>query len=77
VVYPVENEHHYTDSFGNVFPDAYLMHKGDTAHDLAYKIHTDLGETFIYAVNGRTHMRIKGDYELQHGDIIRIVAAAR
>ncbi len=77
VVYPVENEHHYTDSFGNVFPDAYLMHEGDTAHDLAYKIHTDLGETFIYAVNGRTHMRIKGDYALQHGDIIRIVAAAR
>jgi len=77
VVYPVENEHHYADSFGNVLPDAYLMRKGDTAHDLAYKIHTDLGRTFIYAVNTRTHMRIKEDYELQNGDIIKIVAAAK
>ena len=77
VVYPVENEHHYSDSFGNVLPDAYLMRKGDTAHDLAYKIHTDLGKTFIYALNARTHMRIKEDYELQNGDIIKIVAAAK
>jgi ribosome-binding ATPase YchF (GTP1/OBG family) len=76
-VYPVENEHHYSDSFGNVLPDAYLMRKGDTAHDLAYKIHTDLGKTFIHAINARTHMRIKENYELQNGDIIRIVAAAR
>jgi ribosome-binding ATPase YchF (GTP1/OBG family) len=76
-VYPVENEHHYSDSFGNVLPDAYLMCKGDTAHDLAYKIHTDLGKTFIHAINARTHMRIKENYELQSGDIIRIVAAAR
>jgi ribosome-binding ATPase YchF (GTP1/OBG family) len=77
VVYPVENEHHYTDSFGNVLPDAYLMRRGDTSHDLAYKIHTDLGETFIYALNARTNMRIKEDYELQNGDIIKIVAAAK
>jgi ribosome-binding ATPase YchF (GTP1/OBG family) len=77
VVYPVENEHHYADSFGNVLPDAYLMRKGDTAHDLAYKIHTDLGETFIYALNARTKMRIKEDYQLKDGDIIKIVAAAK
>jgi (p)ppGpp synthase/HD superfamily hydrolase len=44
---------------------------------LAYKIHTDLGKTFIYAVNARTHMRIKEDYELKNGDIIKIVAAAK
>jgi ribosome-binding ATPase YchF (GTP1/OBG family) len=77
VVYPVENEHHYTDSFGNVLPDAYLMRRGDTSHDLAYKIHTDLGKTFIYAMDVRSHMRIKEDYKLQNGDIIKIVAAAK
>lgn len=77
VVYPVENEHHYSDSFDNVLPDAHLMRRGDTSHDLAYKIHTDLGQTFIYAVNARTRMRIKEDYELQNGDIIKIVAAAK
>jgi hypothetical protein len=77
VVYPVENEHHYSDSFGNVLPDAYLMREGDTAHDLAYKIHTDLGNTFIYALNARTKMRIKEDYKLESGDIIKIIAAAK
>ena len=77
VVYPVENEHHYSDSFGNVLPDAYLMRRGDTAHDLAFKIHTDLGKTFIYALNARTKMRIKEDYQLENGDIIKIVAAAK
>ncbi|MBU7033406.1 MAG: redox-regulated ATPase YchF [Theionarchaea archaeon] len=77
VVYPVENEHHYSDSFGNVLPDAYLMREGDTAHDLAYRIHTDLGNTFIYALNARTKMRIKEDYKLENGDIIKIIAAAK
>lgn len=77
VVYPVENEHRYTDSVGNVLPDAYLMRKGSTAHDLAYKIHTELGEKFIHAVNAKTKMRVKEDYELQHRDVIKIVSAAR
>ena len=35
-------------------PDAYLMKDGDTALDLAYKIHTDIGKNFIRAMNGRT-----------------------
>jgi len=44
---------------------------------LAFRIHTDIGKSFLYAVNARTKMRIKDDYELQNGDIIKIVSAAR
>jgi hypothetical protein len=77
VVYPVEDETHFTDTKGNVLPDAYLMKVGSTPHDLAYAIHTDIGKNFIYAVNARTKMRIAEDYELQNGDIIKIVSAAR
>ena len=77
MVYPVEDESHMKDGKGNVLPDAYLMEKGSTPRDLAFRIHTDIGKSFLYAVNARTKMRIKDDYELQNGDIIKIVSAAR
>ncbi|MBP5203540.1 MAG: TGS domain-containing protein, partial [Candidatus Methanomethylophilaceae archaeon] len=38
------------------------------------KIHTDLGDKFIRAVNARTKRTVGADYELQDGDVIRIVA---
>lgn len=76
VVYPVEDENHLTDKQGRVLPDAYLMPKGSTARDLAYKIHTDLGEGFIKAIDARTRKAVGADYELKDGDIIKIVAKA-
>jgi ribosome-binding ATPase YchF (GTP1/OBG family) len=75
VVYPVDDENKLTDKKGNVLPDAFLVPKGTTARELAYKIHTELGETFLYAINARTKMRLSEDYPLQDGDIIRVVAA--
>ncbi len=74
VVYPVEDENKFTDHFGRVLPDAFLVPRGTTARDFAYKIHTDLGDKFIRAVNARTKRTVGADYELQDGDIIRIVA---
>ena len=76
-VYPVEDEHKLTDQFGNVLPHVFLMKKGSTPRDLAFKVHTDLGRTFLYAVNAKTHRRVGEDYELQFNDIIKIVATAR
>jgi len=76
-VYPVEDEHKLTDQFGNVLPHVFLMKKGATPRDLAYKVHTDLGKSFLYAVNAKTHRRVGEDYELQYNDIIKIVATAR
>lgn len=73
-VYPVEDENKYTDHFGRVLPDAYLLPRGSTARDLAYKVHTDLGEKFIRAVNAKTKRTVGADYELLDGDVIRIVA---
>jgi hypothetical protein len=74
VVYPVEDENKFTDHFGRVLPDAFLVPRGTTARDFAYKIHSDLGDKFIRAVNARTKRTVGADYELQDGDIIRIVA---
>ena len=74
VVYPVEDENKYSDHDGNVLPDAYLMPKGSTAKDLAFKVHTELGEKFIRAIDARTKRVIGADHEIQNKDIIKIVA---
>lgn len=77
VVYPVEDEGHWTDKKGRMLPDAYLVKKGSTAHELAYKVHTDIGDRFLYAVDGRTRMRLGDKYELKDGDVIKIVSTAK
>ncbi len=74
VVYPVEDETHLSDKKGRILPDAYLMPLGSIARDLAYKVHTDIGDRFIRAIDARTHRIIGADHELKDGDVIRIVA---
>jgi hypothetical protein len=74
VVYPVEDETHLTDKEGRILPDAHFMKKESTAKDLAYKVHTDLGDHFIRAIDARTHRVIGADHKLKDGDVIRIVA---
>ena len=75
-VYPVEDETHFTDGQGRVLPDAYLLPRESTAHDLAYKVHSDIGDSFIRAIDCRSKRIIGKDYELQDGDIIKIVAGS-
>jgi ribosome-binding ATPase YchF (GTP1/OBG family) len=74
-VYPVEDAGKLSDHDGNVLPDVYLVPKGTTSRQLAYKIHTELGDTFIHALDARTKKRLAENYELQANDVIRIVAA--
>ncbi len=76
VVYPVEDENHLTDKEGRILPDAFLLPRGSTAKDLAYKVHTDLGDHFIRAVDARTKRVIGADHQLNDGEVIRIVADA-
>ncbi|MCD4704119.1 MAG: redox-regulated ATPase YchF [Methanosarcinaceae archaeon] len=77
VVYPVEDEGKWMDKNDRVLPDAYLMKKGSNAHDLAYRVHSDIGDRFLYAVNARTKMRLGEKHELEDGDIIKIVSSAK
>ena len=74
VVYPVEDEHHWTDKSGNILPDAFLVPRGSTALDVAFKVHTDLGNHFIRAINARTKMVVGRDHSVEDGDVIKIVA---
>lgn len=73
VVYPVEDEHKYTDQKGNVLPDAILIPKGSVPRELAYVVHSDIGDNFMHAVDARKNMRVASDYELSNNDIISII----
>ena len=74
IAYPVEDEAKWTDKKGRVLPDAYLMVRGSTAKDLAYKVHTDLGDNFIRAIDERTHMTVGHDHVLKENDVVKIVS---
>jgi len=43
-VFPVQDASKWTDGTGNVLPDAFLLPAGATPPDLAYAVHTDIGE---------------------------------
>ncbi|MEM1536092.1 MAG: redox-regulated ATPase YchF [Candidatus Pacearchaeota archaeon] len=73
VVYPVENETHFSDSKGNVLPDAFLMPKESKVIDLAFAIHTEIGKNFVAAIDARTKKRLAKDYMLKNKDIIKII----
>jgi len=74
VVFPVEDEQHWTDSKGRVLPDAYLVPAGTPVRAVAYRVHTDLGEKFVRAIDGRTHRALAADHPVEPGAVLRFVA---
>jgi ribosome-binding ATPase YchF (GTP1/OBG family) len=73
VVFPVEDEQKWTDSKGRLLPDAFLVPAGTAARAFAYRIHTDLGENFLKAIDARTHRALAADHPLEAGSVVRIV----
>ena len=77
VVFPVEDETKLTDKDGNVLPDAFVMKGGSTTLDLARRVHSDLAEGFLYAVDARTGKRLGADHKLANRDIVKIVSGSK
>jgi len=75
--YPVQNESKWTDGQGNVLPDAHLLKRGSTPTDLAYAVHSDIGDNYLHAVDAKSDMRVSDDHELEEGDVIKIVSSAK
>ena len=75
IVYPVANHTHLTDTTGNVLPDAFIVPEGTTARELAYKVHTDIGEKFIGAVDARTKRKLGEDHPLENCDVVEILTS--
>ena len=63
-----------SDSKGNVLPDCLLLRDGSTALDFAYKLHTDLGDGFIRAVDVKTKKTVGKDHVVSKGDVIEIIS---
>ncbi len=62
-----------TDSKGNILPDCFLMPPDSTTLDFAYKIHKDIGDNFVKAIDVRTKKPVGKDHELKHRDGIEIM----
>jgi len=71
-VYPVANASKLTDKDGNVLPDVLLIPRGTTIKELAFKIHTELGEKFICGIDVRTKRKLSADYQLKNNDVVEI-----
>ncbi|MFH1895223.1 MAG: redox-regulated ATPase YchF [archaeon] len=62
-----------TDSEGRTLPDCWLLPEHSTALDFAFKLHTDIGENFIRAIDVKTRQMIGKDHELKNRDVIEII----
>lgn len=74
VVFPVEDENKYSDKMGNILPDAYLVPVTTTPRDLAFLIHTDIGNNFVAAIDARKKLKLGADKPLTDGAIVKIQA---
>ena len=74
VVYPVADENTWRDSEGRILPDAFVVPNGMEAKTLAYKVHSDLGDGFIKAIDGRTRRVVGAEHECGDNDVIKIHA---
>lgn len=61
------------DQHGNVLPDCFLLPDGSTALDFAFRIHTDIGNKFIRAIDVKTKMTVGKEHRLKHRDVVEIV----
>ncbi len=75
VVYPVASHTHLTDTKGVVLPDAYIVPAGTTTKGLAYRIHTELGEKFVGAIDAKSRRKLGEDHVLVNGDVIEILTS--
>ncbi|MFH1400936.1 MAG: TGS domain-containing protein, partial [Nanoarchaeota archaeon] len=62
------------DKDGNVLPDCFLLPRGSTALDFAYRIHTDLGKGFIRAIDVKTKRTVGKEHKLAHLDVVEIIS---
>lgn len=73
-VYPVANSH-LEDKDKNKLPDVFLVPKNTTALEFAFKVHSDIGDNFIKAVDLKTKQTIGKEHPLKNLDVVEIVTS--
>ncbi|MFW9828251.1 MAG: YchF-related putative GTPase [Candidatus Thorarchaeota archaeon] len=75
-IYPVSDVNSYSDNKNNILPDVFLVEKGTLLRNFVRdKIHTELADNFMFGIDAKTKKRLGENYELQDGDIIKIVSS--
>jgi ribosome-binding ATPase YchF (GTP1/OBG family) len=64
-----------SDAEGRVLPDVFIMPPGSNPVDFANKIHSDLAEGYIKAIDVKTRKVIGKEYQLKNLDVISIVSS--
>ena len=72
--YPVATNK-LTDKDGNILPDCFLVPNNITALEFAFKVHTDIGNNFIKAIDQKTKLVVGKEHKLKHGDVIEIITS--
>ena len=62
-----------TDNQGRVLPDCFLMPPKTTALDFAFRLHSDIGNSFVKAIDLKTKRAVGKDYVLKNRDALEIV----
>ncbi|MCH8329756.1 MAG: redox-regulated ATPase YchF, partial [Nanoarchaeota archaeon] len=73
-VFPVANSK-LTDKDNNILPDCLLVQEDITALDFAFKVHTDIGNNFIKAIDLKTKQVVGKEHALKNLDVIEIVTS--
>ncbi len=60
------------DQDGNILPDCFLLPPNSTALDFAYKIHSDIGDGFVKAIDAKTKQAVGKEHKLKHRDVLEI-----
>ncbi len=63
------------DQHGNRLPDCFLMPHETTALDFAFKLHTDIGNNFVKAIDVKSRRPVGKDYVLKNRDVIEIATS--
>ena len=63
------------DQHGNVLPDCFLMPPKSTALDFAFRLHTDIGNHFVKAIDVKTKRPVGKDHLLKNRDVIEIATS--
>jgi hypothetical protein len=74
--YPVQDASKWTDGTGTTLPDAFLLPDGSTPRDLAYTVHSDIGDGYLHAIDARSGREVGEDTPLEEGAVVKIVSTA-
>jgi hypothetical protein len=64
------------DDQGRVMRDCWLLPDDATTEDLAYHLHSDIGDGLLHAMDCRSGRQIGSSHQLDHRDVVELVTTS-